>query len=295
MRFWLVILLCMAASVRAAEPLPEAPFLWQLNVGGVTHYLQGTIHALPLRLRALPPGLLAAREQVDVIAVEALLEASTPRDLTNVVASLTETDKLGLRARVGPEWFARFEKAVRAQGLEVERFHRLRPWFAANMLSAFAELEVGHSLLNGVDYQIFNLSRREKRIVALESDDAHRAIESGLPDAVSMEMFRHTLEELEAPDHSPDRLAELWRRNDQAGMQALAARVRRDSPGFYSRFIAERNAAWQPRLLKMLRSDQPHLIMAGALHMPGPQGLLAMLGRAGYRPQPFSPAPPSAP
>jgi uncharacterized protein YbaP (TraB family) len=43
-----------------------------------------------------------------------------------------------------------------------------------------------------------------------------------------------------------------------------------------------RNANWMPIILGTLRSEKRTLIAVGALHLPEPSGLLALLASAGH-------------
>lgn len=54
----------------------------------------------------------------------------------------------------------------------------------------------------------------------------------------------------------------------------------------YRLIIAERNQAWMPRLMKHLNDGQAFIIV-GAAHLPGPQGLIALLRSRGYQVEPI--------
>lgn len=51
----------------------------------------------------------------------------------------------------------------------------------------------------------------------------------------------------------------------------------------YGRFMVdERNAAWIPNLRRLL-DDGPAVIVVGAMHIPGPTGLISLLRKSGYK------------
>ena len=74
-----------------------------------------------------------------------------------------------------------------------------------------------------------------------------------------------------------------WRRGD---VDLIATRMResyRDFPAFYQRLIVARNQNWIPKIEQYLRSGQIYFVVAGAGHMGGSDGLLALLRQRGCR------------
>jgi uncharacterized protein YbaP (TraB family) len=54
-------------------------------------------------------------------------------------------------------------------------------------------------------------------------------------------------------------------------------------PEFFDRIVVERNLNWLPRIEKMLADPKDdYLVVTGALHMVGEQGLVELLRRKGY-------------
>jgi hypothetical protein len=58
-----------------------------------------------------------------------------------------------------------------------------------------------------------------------------------------------------------------------------------ESPELFRQIVVERNRNWLPRIEQMLAegTDKDYLVVTGALHMIGPQGLVEMLRARGYR------------
>ena len=55
------------------------------------------------------------------------------------------------------------------------------------------------------------------------------------------------------------------------------------NPGAFVRLLDERNMKWIPKIKAEFNSGKPTSIVVGAGHMLGPNGLLALLERNGYR------------
>ena len=54
-------------------------------------------------------------------------------------------------------------------------------------------------------------------------------------------------------------------------------------PAAYQSLIVERNNNWMPQLEKCLARTTPCMVVVGAAHLVGPDGLLTLLQRKGYR------------
>jgi uncharacterized protein YbaP (TraB family) len=58
----------------------------------------------------------------------------------------------------------------------------------------------------------------------------------------------------------------------------------RDSPELYRKLTIERNEKWLPRITHMLAEDDNYLVVVGALHLIGHDGVIDLLQRGGYSP-----------
>ena len=61
---------------------------------------------------------------------------------------------------------------------------------------------------------------------------------------------------------------------------------RADFPNLYRTLVSARNERWLPQLKRLLDSPQNTLVVVGALHLVGAGGLLELLRRDGFEPQP---------
>jgi uncharacterized protein YbaP (TraB family) len=71
--------------------------------------------------------------------------------------------------------------------------------------------------------------------------------------------------------------------------------MQRDYPRIYQSLLVERNNNWMPRIKKLLQHPEPKLILVGALHLAGPDGLLAILAGNGYQLEQLSIQPAAVP
>jgi uncharacterized protein YbaP (TraB family) len=57
----------------------------------------------------------------------------------------------------------------------------------------------------------------------------------------------------------------------------------KEAPSVWWRLIDHRNGMWIPRIETEIRTGIPTMIVVGALHFPGPHGIIALLEKRGYK------------
>ena len=78
-------------------------------------------------------------------------------------------------------------------------------------------------------------------------------------------------------------MTRAWRAGDLETLERLSGvPMREQSPEFYQTLLVQRNEAWLPQIESMVASTEVELVLVGALHLAGEDGLLAMLTRRGY-------------
>jgi len=96
-------------------------------------------------------------------------------------------------------------------------------------------------------------------------------------------MLRSTLEELDIQGAELARTVSAWRRGDAAAIERDVLSSFKKYPAAYQSLIVERNNNWMPQLEKCLGRTTPCMVVVGAAHLVGPDGLLTLLQRKGYR------------
>jgi len=123
-------------------------------------------------------------------------------------------------------------------------------------------------------------------IAGLESAEFQVNLFATMPEALSKQLLAATLEETTYTAQSPQELYRIWRAGDVATLDKLMKDLRQRYPELSQLLLTGRNRAWLPRLTEALRSDVPHLVVVGAAHFVGPEGLLALLKAQGFEPKP---------
>jgi uncharacterized protein YbaP (TraB family) len=78
------------------------------------------------------------------------------------------------------------------------------------------------------------------------------------------------------------KLIEAWRAGDAATVERIVLADLKPEPQLYQRLLAGRNRNWMPTIDALLLRKGHALIVVGAAHLVGADGLIAMLKAKGY-------------
>lgn len=295
------LLLCVALlAPLAARAGAGAPFLWQVEGGKATHYLLGSVHMLPPSAHPLPPALDAAYAATRGLVLETDLAAlASPEFQGRLLGAARDDRPGGIQARIGEKLYGRLQARAAELGAPGTMCDPFQAWFCAVTLELLALQAGGYSPELGIDQHYFNRAREDGRAVTgLESAEQQVMLFIGLADPMSVALLSATLDELTADSRDPAELLRLWQSGDLAALAEMLDELRKRYPGIHARLLADRNRAWVPALLPLLSGEVPQLVIVGAAHLPGPDGLLALLKARGLKLKPVSgplPAPTAVP
>jgi uncharacterized protein YbaP (TraB family) len=77
-------------------------------------------------------------------------------------------------------------------------------------------------------------------------------------------------------------LVKSWLSGDAAAVEDLLLASMKEYPEVYRKVVIDRNRRWLPILIKMLDQGETALVVVGAAHLVGEDGLIELLRRRGY-------------
>ena len=257
---------------------------WQVTGKHNTVYLLGSVHLLPSDQRQLPEVADAAYADAETIVEEVdLLAASAELFSPKALALQMLPEGKTLPGVLGTALHARLAEAVKPMGMDPEFMVRMQPWYVAMMVTQLRFLRGGFSPEDGVDYQIATRAHSDgKPLIGLETAVEQLGMFASMPMAEQIELLKGTLEE--SSDAAELRkLTDAWHAGDLGKLEGLLREGAEESPEVYKLLVTDRNLRWLPRIEKMLQDPaDDYLVVTGAAHMLGQQGLVELLRRKGY-------------
>ena len=279
-----------APQAAAATPAPAspAPFLWQVDGPKAKHMLMGSVHLLPASAHPLPAALEAAYTETQALLMETDLNALSAPELQNRMLTSARDDRPGgLKTRIGAPLYARLQKRAEALGMPVPVCADLRGWFCALTLELYPLQQAQFSAEFGLDQYFYRRAQDDGRPIAgLETAAQQTELFTGINDALSKQMIQESLDDKTYTSQSPEELLRIWREGDLATLEKLMKEMKKRYPQLYERLLAARNRAWMAQLAETLNGETPTLVVVGAGHYAGPDGLLALLKAKGVEVKP---------
>lgn len=260
-----------------------APFMWEVKGTKATHYLIGSVHMLPESAHPLPPGLDEAYAATRGLVLEADIDdLGSPEFQTRLLAAARDDRAGGLKSRIGDKLYATLQARAVAMGAPAPICDGFRAWFCAVTLELMAMQRAGFNPELGIDQHFFARARDDGRpVLGLETAEEQGELFIGLDEKQSVAMLASTLDEITSGSQDPLELLRLWRDADLPALEKILKELRQQHPLIHARMISDRNRAWVPDLLPLFAGAAPQMVIVGAAHLPGPDGLLALLKARG--------------
>lgn len=280
----LVLLAGVGLTAPACAQAPETSRLplWTVTHDGNTVFLLGSIHLLPADAYPLDPGLYEAFDDAERVAFE--LDFA---EMANAGPMLMERgmylDGRSLRDAVPPALFQEAEAIFAKAGMPLQVVERMKPWMAAMTLSLTAIEQSGYEAESGIDMHFFERAQQAgKEVIGFETAEEQVEVFDGLDPEDQVAFMRATLDELELTLEQMDRMTELWRTGDAAGLAELLTASLENQPELMERILHARNRKWIPQIEALLEASEPAIVIVGMGHMVGDGSVIELLRERGY-------------
>ena len=85
--------------------------------------------------------------------------------------------------------------------------------------------------------------------------------------------------------HADNAARAKWRYGDMSFAEKEVADFKRNEPELYEQLLPARNRQWLPQIQRALAGKRNAMVLVGALHLTGEDGLVEMLRREGFNPE----------
>lgn len=280
------------ATTAQAQPVTSAKsLLWEISGNGLKQpsYLYGTYHLLNSSFLNTVPEVMERFMESRGVVVETEVDSAKMMQLG---AKMVMPDNK-LSNLLSKEDYALVDEEIKTQfGFELSMADQMKPMTLLLMLSLkdYQRMEVLKEYTGQpLDMYFASYNRRSKKKVStLETMEQqfdilynHHPLDKQAEQLVSYVKNKETAMQMS------DKLMQLYFDKDLAGMWALSHEYNELTGGGDMTYIADdRNKDWMTKLPAIMK-EQSTFIAVGAMHLPGENGLLQLLQRAGYTVKPL--------
>jgi uncharacterized protein YbaP (TraB family) len=192
-------------------------------------------------------------------------------------------DDESLRDLMGENLYARALVAAEAMDIPLDMLERAEPWFAALTVEQLVLTRIGFNPAHGVEMHMLTRAGRDgKPVHGFETIEQQLGLLDGLSLDAQHDLLMQTLDEGANIREMMDQLIEAWRNGNTDFLeQQLLAEIAK-YPELYETIVADRNRNWVNTIDNLLGDDQDYLVVVGALHLVGEDGVPALLEARGF-------------
>ena len=278
------VVLLLLTALAVAQAAQAKTFAWKATGRGGVVYLIGSVHLLSQDFYPLNPALESAYKDSDLLVEEIdLAEMLNPSSQLQILSrgmlpSSTPLDKV-----LSAATYALLNKHITSLGLPAGPFKMLKPWAVALMLSALEMQKAGFDPELGIDKHFYDQAKTDgKSVQGLETAEYQIARFDGMTMEQQDHLLAETLKDVETEQANTKKLVDAWRTGDVPNVERLVLSELKQEPLLYQRLLVDRNKNWLPKIEALFSRRGHALVVVGAAHLVGPDGVVEMLKARGY-------------
>lgn len=259
--------------------------MWLVEGESNRVYILGSVHLLRREDHPLPAALDKAYDDAEALIMELDMDDLDPAMMQ------TSTNRLGmiqdertLEDYMGESLYRQAAAAANDLDIPFDMLSKTEPWYAAITIEQLVLLRIGFNPLYGVEMHLAMKAAQDgKSIAGFETVDEQLAFLDGLSVDAQNELLMQTLTEGGEISALMDDMIRAWREGDIAYMEENMLRDMAQYPELYKSIVVDRNEHWVSEIVDLLDDADDYLIVVGALHLIGKDGVPALLSKRGIR------------
>lgn len=270
------------------KPLDKS-LLWSINGPGISKpsYLYGTIHIINSKDYFLPKGTMTAFEETKKAIFEIdMKEMSDISKLMGMMNKIFMKDDKTLKDLVTDEEYKMIGDHFQKMGLPIFMLERMKPMF----LTVFAYGDMDPSGLKNGNMKSYEMEFMEmakntnKETAGLESIDFQIGLFDEIPYEAQAKMLVDAIKSsgIAGKDDEFQKMTDMYLAQDINAMVSMISEEGSSVSGFEDKLLVGRNKNWIPLIINEAKKGQTFFAV-GAGHLGGPQGVIHLLRKAGYK------------
>ena len=262
----------------------EKNFLWKASGDKNTVYILGSIHLLKRDSAALTPIVQEVFSKSKRLVLEIDLVKEGPEKFQQLLLQKgIDPDGKQLQQQLSPETYELTAERAGGLGVDLKLLAPFKPWVVALTMVVMELQKLGYDPNLGIDHQLARRAMQTgKPVSGLETAEFQIDIFSRLT-ASEQDMFlRQSLLEMDQLEKSVDDLLAVWNSGDIARGEEVFLESMRAYPELKVKIIDERNRRWIGQIEQFLKQDEDILVVVGAAHLVGKEGVIELLKARGY-------------
>ena len=264
--------------------------VWKLEGKGNTVYVGGTMHLLSAEDYPLPPEFDSAYARSEFLVFEAdIKKMEEPAMMQKVMMMAMYQDDRTMKSEISEETYQLLESECAKLDISLANFSKFKPGMVL-LIYAVTKMQQSGLSEDGVDQYYYSLAISDhKDVLFLERIESQLELMFGEDDEDYDQAIRQFFDDQKKMDRIGDDIKDSWRKGKDKIFIRMQKEMEKEYPEIYKKILTNRNMNWISEIDSYLDSEEVEFVMVGALHLPGPEGVLEMLKDKGYKLSQLSP------
>jgi uncharacterized protein len=276
--------LLFAASVQAADETTHPVTMWQIDGPHNRIYLLGSVHLLRATDHPLPSIIDQVYREAEVLIMEMDVDDVDPIEAQKLMTDLgLIKDDRSLADLMGPHLYAEAEAFAANVDIPLAMLAGSEPWLAAVTVEQLMLNRIGFNPKYGVENHLaVKAAADRKDIIGLETVRQQLEFLDHMTLESQRSLLIQSLKESNEIGTIMEELVNAWRYGDTEYLEREMLAEMQEYPELYKTIVVDRNRNWVERIDIWLRDRDDYLIVVGALHLIGGEGVPALLAQRGH-------------
>ena len=286
--FLLLILIFVLPGISHSQVVGKGynnSLIYKIQSDTNTVYLLGSIHVLAEEYYPLTRSFSYAyyNSQKVVFEIDPEILFSPKASKTNE-KYYTFQDGNTLQTVLSPGTYRLLKKKLKKLDIDIKDVHKFKPWVLHLTLSGKIDSSIDFRPDLGIENHFYRMAKDAgKPTGGLETIQDQLDVFDTLPMKVQEALLKESL----ALTNSKKRekaflhMVKAWHQGNLDGLEVLVESFKR-YPLYYKNLLVQRNNNWVPQIEEFLTEEKNVLVIVGAAHLPGEDGLLHLLTKKGY-------------
>jgi uncharacterized protein YbaP (TraB family) len=263
----------------------EKSFLWRVNSDQNRLYILGSIHLLKKETYPLKKSIEDAFEQTKKLVLEIDLGSANLQKLQQFMLQKSiSTDGTMLDQSVSNETYQAVAKRAKELGIDIRLLSPFKPWVIAMTMAAIKLQQLGFDPSLGVDRHLAERAKQtDKPTAGLETAEFQLDLFDRFSAKEQELLLRQSMDEMDHVERNVTAIVQAWKSGDVGAVERHLLVGMRDYPEIHRKVIDDRNQRWLPQIENLLSRGENALIVVGAAHLVGKNGIIELLKDRGYR------------
>lgn len=283
----LLVIIFVSSGTQAQEKQSVKSLLWKISGNRLKEpsYVFGTYHLLNDSFLKELPEINKPFESAKGVVVETLIDSSKIEGI--VIQSMMADKKIS--TLISPEDFKLVsDELKRLSGYELTLFDMFKPAQVNALIMLMSAQKLNADVLTkypGMPLDLYFAEegkKRNKTVTQFETMEEQFAILlDHFPVEEQAKQLVEAVKQKELNENAGKDMVKLYLAKDLDGLLALMESYPEELTGNMDYMLKDRNANWMKNLPGLMKAGS-QFIAVGAGHLPGPDGLLALLKKQGY-------------